>query len=267
MHSVDNQPERLADLPPIFRSTFTTKWNLRSTSVQTNLEINWREPSKSRLATTGATQALARNSHGRNLRSPEQARSTAPPNRTAGASDPMLPGTHVVDLPDPHVTGLPEPQTCSTAVRRLPGTHVVDLPDPHVTGLPEPQTCSTAVRRISCTVVHQEPKNHGWSFISPALPFTGFDTVISRSTTSKPAEPISALQTRDLQKCPYRRSKRHSKSPAVTTVVGPHPVTVELAPPCPPVKKAMCCLTLNWFVKKKSYLVAALGGVLYSGTG
>jgi hypothetical protein len=176
MHSVDNQPERLADLPPIFRSTFTTKWNLRSTSIQTNLEINWQEPSKSRLATTGATQALARNSHGRNLRSPEQARSTAPPNRTAGASDPMLPGTHVVDLPDPRVTGLPEPQTCSTAVRRLPETHVVDLPDPHVTRLPEPQTCSTAVRRISCTAVHQEPKNHGWSFISPALPFAGFDT-------------------------------------------------------------------------------------------
>jgi hypothetical protein len=147
VHSGDNQPERLADLPPIFRSTFTTKW------ISDPLQFNqiWKSTgesqAKSRLATTGATQALARNSHGWNLRSPKQARSAAPPNRTAGALDPMLPRTHVVDLPDPHVTGLPEPQTCSTAVRR-----------------------------ISCTVVHQEPKNHGWSFISPALPFTGFDT-------------------------------------------------------------------------------------------
>ncbi|KAB8500227.1 hypothetical protein FH972_025404 [Carpinus fangiana] len=66
---------------------------------------------------------------------------------------------------------------------------------------------------------------------SPALPFTKNPKITAgppylqlcrlpvltlpepRSTTSKPTEPISALLTRDLQKCPYRISKRRSKSP------------------------------------------------------
>ena len=88
-------------------------------------------------------------------RSPKQARSAVPPNRTAEAPDP----SHVVDLPDPHVTGLPEPQTCSTA-----GV------SPNRSPLPEPPNSHL---RLRCTAVHQEPKNHGWPFISPTLASSG----------------------------------------------------------------------------------------------